>query len=519
MRRPIRTQFRQVLAPTLVAALVVPSSAAEAVSVWPHPPADPVVQLDSELSKLGRFEVAVQGPTDGSLKQIQKLKRPSGIAFDSRDRLLVSDSRQGVLLQIDPDLGVVLVLGSGTDPTLQEPRGVAVHPDGTIYVADAGLRRVVAFDRQGEVSAVFGDDSLAEPVDVAVSPAADQLYVVDSKSNHLAIFDVTSRRQVETFGERGVGVGEFILPTAVEFDRAGNLMVVDQLNGRVQIFDPAGAFTRALHFDRFSRPYDIATDSLGKVYVSDSAQSLIQVYDPDLEPVLAVGRNGLRHGEFLGIGGLAVRGDRLAALDRAGGRVQIFQLHGVEDRPVGAPQASSTWTEPPPAVAEEISAPLEASQLEEPEVEAPVREITVALPPPATEEPLEAVAEEPQVPAAPDETAIARELLEAVNGWAAAWAAQDVERYLAFYARTFQPTDGSSRDDWAAVRRSRLTAPSSIEVEIGKAETSIEAGAVEVTFLQSYRSDRFSDRVRKQLRLVLEDGAWKIERETVLETL
>ena len=41
----------------------------------------------------------------------------------------------------------------------------------------------------------------------------------------------------------------------------------------------------------------------------------------------------------------------------------------------------------------------------------------------------------------------------------------------------------------------------------------------EVSFLQSYRSERFSDRVRKTLVMVREAGGWKIAAETVLETL
>jgi hypothetical protein len=44
----------------------------------------------------------------------------------------------------------------------------------------------------------------------------------------------------------------------------------------------------------------------------------------------------------------------------------------------------------------------------------------------------------------------------------------------------------------------------------------MEGNRVRVTFSQSYRSDRFSDLVRKTMDLVWEQGTWKIARETAL---
>ena len=106
----------------------------------------------------------------------------------------------------------------------------------------------------------------------------------------------------------------------------------------------------------------------------------------------------------------------------------------------------------------------------------------------------------------------------AVRDWAAAWSDQRVEDYLASYADSFQPPDGQSRQAWAADRRQRIARPSSIQVDI-EATRTVELGPdrVSVSFDQSYTSDTFSDRVRKTLVLVWQDGTWKIAEERVIE--
>ena len=105
-------------------------------------------------------------------------------------------------------------------------------------------------------------------------------------------------------------------------------------------------------------------------------------------------------------------------------------------------------------------------------------------------------------------------LLPALVAWSRAWSAADVEGYLAFYATSFVPPHGLGRAAWERERRDRLTEPRSIEVKVSDARASFgDPGVAEVTFTQSYRSDRYEDRVRKRLRFVWEDGRWKIAAE------
>src|SRR5574343_567312 len=58
------------------------------------------------------------------------------------------------------------------------------------------------------------------------------------------------------------------------------------------------------------------------------------------------------------------------------------------------------------------------------------------------------------------------EIQNRVKSWAAAWSARDYAAYTGFYAPTFTPDGGLSREDWAQLRRSRIAPREAISVEI-----------------------------------------------------
>ena len=117
----------------------------------------------------------------------------------------------------------------------------------------------------------------------------------------------------------------------------------------------------------------------------------------------------------------------------------------------------------------------------------------------------------PVATAPPDRDAVA----EAVQAWAAAWSAQDADRYLSYYAPEFVPEGGVSRAAWEAQRRERIARPKSIQVVVTDLKvTPLGAGAARVTFRQDYRSDSLSNQSVKTLELAQGGGRWQIRRET-----
>jgi len=103
---------------------------------------------------------------------------------------------------------------------------------------------------------------------------------------------------------------------------------------------------------------------------------------------------------------------------------------------------------------------------------------------------------------------------EAVDAWALAWSSQNVEKYLASYADSFKTPNGESRKQWEDTRRSRLTKPGTIKVEItGLRVVAENDNRARAEFKQTYRSGRTVMRTNKILILKQTGGRWLIEQE------
>jgi len=77
-----------------------------------------------------------------------------------------------------------------------------------------------------------------------------------------------------------------------------------------------------------------------------------------------------------------------------------------------------------------------------------------------------------------------------------------------------------TRGQWQAQRRRRLSHPESIEVQLGDFEVKFDGNdRARVTVVQYYRSERYSDTVRKRFQLLRGADGWKILSEKTIEVL
>jgi ketosteroid isomerase-like protein len=106
------------------------------------------------------------------------------------------------------------------------------------------------------------------------------------------------------------------------------------------------------------------------------------------------------------------------------------------------------------------------------------------------------------------------DVLDVVDGWAKAWSARDVEKYLAFYGESFKVPEGGSRADWEQGRQQRIRRAKSIQVRVDEPEVILtDATHASVLFTQDYRSGKRHEVSRKTLELVKESGFWQIRSE------
>ncbi|CAN1498054.1 Tetratricopeptide repeat [Methylophilaceae bacterium] len=106
------------------------------------------------------------------------------------------------------------------------------------------------------------------------------------------------------------------------------------------------------------------------------------------------------------------------------------------------------------------------------------------------------------------------ELSAAVNNWAQAWSAKDLDRYFASYGASFQPAKGQSRKAWEEQRKERINKPSKINVSLSKINISVaDSNNARVRFKQSYRADGKPIHTTKTLIMKKEGDNWYIQQE------
>lgn len=103
------------------------------------------------------------------------------------------------------------------------------------------------------------------------------------------------------------------------------------------------------------------------------------------------------------------------------------------------------------------------------------------------------------------------EALQAVQDWAAAWSANDVPRYLAFYAKDFKLPRHENRSNWEKQRQQRIAKPRSIQVSVTAAKVRLTNDShATVTFRQGYRSGSLKTSTIKTLEMIKSNGKWQI---------
>lgn len=104
-------------------------------------------------------------------------------------------------------------------------------------------------------------------------------------------------------------------------------------------------------------------------------------------------------------------------------------------------------------------------------------------------------------------------ITSAVNKWAKAWSAKNVDQYLASYGASFKPAKGLSRQAWEQQRRERISKPSKISVELSNIRIESDDTSAKVKFKQNYRADGKPIRTSKTLLMKRDGDNWYIVEE------
>ncbi len=190
------------------------------------------------------------------------------------------------------DLQPDLVFGQGQ---LNQPHSIAMGPNGLLYVADTNNYRIAVFDQNGTLVQSFGTSGLApredvfkEPWGVAVA-SEGTIYVADTWNYRIVAYSPEGEPLLN-WGQEGPNqlgnVYAFWGPRAVAVDDQGNVYVADTGNKRIMVYNAQGIFMRQIGSGgmlegQLDEPVGLAFGPDGLLYVADTWNQRISVFTPE----------------------------------------------------------------------------------------------------------------------------------------------------------------------------------------------------------------------------------------------
>jgi len=317
--------------------------------VWPNPPAIARIRYQAfyAAQKLSQVEgtsttkqkwmdrlAGTQTSADTN-KVLFQLSEPYGMVVDSKNNLYVADQKVGAIFIFNTETREADLIKNSVHAHFVRIIGLAMDDNDRLFVSDPGLRHILVFDSTHKAEDVI-TDGLVEPGSLALDRENRLLYVSDVELDQVLVYDADSFKLLRKMGTSGhkhelVTPGDFAKPTGMAVDSEGNLYVCDTLNDRIEVFDADGKFisTYGKNGDGpgyFSRPKGIAIDGDGHIWVADGMQDRVQVFNQEWQLLISFGGHGLLPGQFQGLVGIAIdKNNRVFTSEIFPGRVQQFR--------------------------------------------------------------------------------------------------------------------------------------------------------------------------------------------------
>src|SRR5262245_24411230 len=226
----------------------------------------------------------------------------AGVATDSRDRAYVFNRGEHPVVAFDRDGNFLASWGEGI---IKRAHGIHVGPDDSVYLTDDLDHTVRKFTPEGELLLTLGTRGqpsdtgidgidyrtirragppFHRPTNLAVAPSGD-LLVTDGYGNARVHRFAPDGRLLASWGGPGDGPGQFNLPHGIALDRDGRVYVADRENSRVQVFTGNGELLAA--WTGVARPMEVFLDADQNVFVAEVGfrAGLFPWTDPGPSPV------------------------------------------------------------------------------------------------------------------------------------------------------------------------------------------------------------------------------------------
>jgi DNA-binding beta-propeller fold protein YncE len=265
-----------------------------------------------------------------------QLGTPYGLAVDSKGLVYVADTKVGAVFIFNPESRDTEFIKHGVDARFGRIFGLVIDDSDRLFVSDGQYNHVLVFNSEHKLQGQFGEGVMNDPAGLAIDEENRFLYVANTGSDQVLVYDADTFKLLRKIGTAGkkhtlTTNGDFSDPTNVAVDKDGNLFVTDTMNDRVEVFDAEGTFIRTFGKNgdgpgEFTRPKGIAIDCDGHVWVADAMMNRLQVFSPEGDLRLIVGGFGWLPGQFQALTGVTIdKQNRVFTSEQFLGRVQMFR--------------------------------------------------------------------------------------------------------------------------------------------------------------------------------------------------
>ena len=217
-----------------------------------------------------------------------------------------------------------------------DPKGIAIHDSGDIYVAcwDGCIR---VFDQGGHEKRTVGSRGSGEgqfSYPHGISIKGDVMYVADWGNDRIQKL-TTGGQFLQKFGQGGSGQGQFSTPRSIIVDQRDRMIVADSGNHRVVVLNQNGSWLLTINGNvsgpqYFKDPWGLALDPQGNIHVAAYGSNTIKVFTPE-------GTYVRSYGDVKGPTGIAIDEEGCSLVcERIGNCLSIFdpqrnKIHTVDN--------------------------------------------------------------------------------------------------------------------------------------------------------------------------------------------
>ncbi len=271
----------------------------------------------------------------------------SAIPLSWSDPVRITTDDSGNIYVTSPSAGKIFVLASNgeilnTITTFKKPLSIAVDSSGRLYVGDARDKSVSVLNADGQYlfKLGIGTNEFGMPGDMII--VNNYIYVTDGPNDLIKVYNISTGDFVFSFGQGlfpnadpNLGSPPLMFPTGIAYDNIYNeIYVSDNTWGRILVFGLDGDFKRYIgrfgSYTEYGPGYITRAQGLaykdGRLYVVDTFEHHVQVFDRNGTPLMVIGTVGSDNGELRVPMDVVINGTKLYVTNSENRRIEIFDV-------------------------------------------------------------------------------------------------------------------------------------------------------------------------------------------------